>query len=288
MSNPRLIQGVYRHGRVELVEVPEGVDEAKVLVVFLDGSDVTGTGSASGLIPTAAIARVPETQSTLAPSATPPPPVPALSVRGLNQPAVNPTVLNLQPPPPAFADPSAAGAILDYASPRKQKGRARLPAQSRLSLVPQTRGVTVIETLTGQGEAVGALIFGVLILICVGWVAATQFHTVRDGAIVLWILWLVEATLMPLVINNTWRRTILTVTADTLTLRFTSPFTTKEYNWRTEVLEDLRLVRTQETPPALAELQIHLVGHPLVKLFTDHMERELAHVVAALRSAVGR
>jgi hypothetical protein len=34
-TNPKSIEGIYKHGRVELLETPEGVDEARVIVTFV-------------------------------------------------------------------------------------------------------------------------------------------------------------------------------------------------------------------------------------------------------------
>ena len=45
MPAPRTIQGVYRHGRVDLAEAPTGVDEVRVLVVFLDADTAAADGN---------------------------------------------------------------------------------------------------------------------------------------------------------------------------------------------------------------------------------------------------
>ena len=36
----RTVEGIYRDGKVELLEVPDGVDEARVVVTFLDEAAV--------------------------------------------------------------------------------------------------------------------------------------------------------------------------------------------------------------------------------------------------------
>ena len=34
-ADPKTIEGIYRDGKVELLEVPDGVDEARVIVTFV-------------------------------------------------------------------------------------------------------------------------------------------------------------------------------------------------------------------------------------------------------------
>lgn len=34
-SNPKTVEGIYRDGKVELLEIPSNVDEARVIVTFL-------------------------------------------------------------------------------------------------------------------------------------------------------------------------------------------------------------------------------------------------------------
>jgi hypothetical protein len=34
-TNPKSIEGIYKHGKIELLETPEDVDEARVIVTFV-------------------------------------------------------------------------------------------------------------------------------------------------------------------------------------------------------------------------------------------------------------
>ena len=45
-SNPKTVEGVYRDGRVELLETPANVDEARVLVTFMPegAANLSGRG----------------------------------------------------------------------------------------------------------------------------------------------------------------------------------------------------------------------------------------------------
>ncbi len=39
-TNPKTFEGIYKHGKVELLEAPEDVDEARVIVTFLPNGSV--------------------------------------------------------------------------------------------------------------------------------------------------------------------------------------------------------------------------------------------------------
>jgi len=39
-TNPKSIEGIYKHGKVELLETPEDVDEARVIVTFVPEGSV--------------------------------------------------------------------------------------------------------------------------------------------------------------------------------------------------------------------------------------------------------
>lgn len=283
MGTYRTIEGVYRHGVVELSEVPGDVCEARVLVTFLlDETPEQGV----------------YTRATPLPSTPPPVPIqpahvapaPVLPVPGNGQPALHEppalSALNEFAVQPVIVEPP--GAIIDYASPRKREGKLRLPATSRLELVRRPSDTTVIERLTGQTGTIAALIFAGFVLVVVAVMAVGYAKDFVAVSALLGALWLAEAALIPVVINNTWRRTTLSARPDALTLTFTAPFGNRQYKWPTRDVADVRLVVTQPTPPALAELEIHIVGSPLVKLFTDHLARELYEVRDALLEGMGR
>lgn len=39
-TNPKSIEGIYKHGKVELLETPDDVDEARVIVTFVPEGSV--------------------------------------------------------------------------------------------------------------------------------------------------------------------------------------------------------------------------------------------------------
>ena len=194
-----------------------------------------------------------------------------------------------------------AGPILDYASPR-QRGKLRLPSQSVLEVRQDEAGVTVTETLSGRGGAVGAIVFAVMTLLMLGGTGVAQLRQSRsfeaDGVTVAFIaiVWLSELAVLLVVINNTWRRTVLSVGAGSFALHFLAPFSRREYAWPLERMEDVRVVRTSESSPLrtwgapapLGELLLLPVGERAVALFTDHREGELHGIAQALRAALQR
>src|SRR3954466_11257351 len=141
-------------------------------------------------------------------------------------------------------DPSP---ILDYASPRPRR-KLRLPAKSVLDVRvdPDGLGITIVERLAGVPQAVVGIVFAVFVLLVVGFTAflslRTQWvkhHGIDPPGVILAVLWVVELTLLFLVIDRTWRRTILTARDRRLILRFIGPFNTREHRWPFEEVADL-------------------------------------------------
>jgi hypothetical protein len=95
---------------------------------------------------------------------------------------------------------------------------------------------------------------------------------------------LAESLVMLLVIHQTWRRTLLTVTAAELRLEFTSPFYRKEYRWEAGNVADVVGVVTanaQSVDP-LAELRIQISSGQDLHLFTDHRAGQIDDLVTAV------
>jgi hypothetical protein len=193
-----------------------------------------------------------------------------------------------------------AGPILDYASPRA-RGKLRLPSQSVLDVRRDEAGVTVTETLSGRGAAVGAIVFAVITLLMLAGTGLGQLKQARrdfsDDSVVLCfigLVWLSELAVLLVVINNTWRRTVLTAGADGFALQFLSPVSKRRYAWPRERMEGVRVVRTNDTSPRptwggaapLGELLLLPVGERAVSLFTDHREGELHGIAQHLRAVL--
>jgi hypothetical protein len=189
--------------------------------------------------------------------------------------------------------------ILDYASPRP-RGKVRLPAKSVLRLTRDAASgeTRVIESLEGKNEAIGALIFAgavlVVMLVTMYPYAERMFrkHEAEPVVFILGTLWVIEASLMVAVINNTWRKTVLIARGESgLSLTFASMMRRMFYQWPAHRIGQIRVVVTVDgaySNTTLGELRIipKEAGEAPIHLFTDHDMRELERIAAALREAL--
>ena len=108
-------------------------------------------------------------------------------------------------------------------------------------------------------------------------------------AIVPGVVGIAEIIVLLLVINNTWRQTVFEARRDSLLLTFTAPFGKNRYEWGASQVEDIRVELTTgaQHRNSLGELEVHLAGLPLVKLFSDHPASELQDLARRLRPAIG-
>jgi hypothetical protein len=185
--------------------------------------------------------------------------------------------------------------ILDYASPRP-RGRVRLPAESRIEIQGDRDSTTIIESLKGKETAIAAIIFAVFVLmvllvaIVAEWPTMVRQH--RDALVLpvtLCVLWIAEATVGVLVLDQTYRTTILRVRDGELALIFRGLFSrTKEHHWPIGEIGELRVETTQSGPgiEPLAELQIRPARDVSVHLFTDHREMEVQHIAGVITRAL--
>jgi hypothetical protein len=188
------------------------------------------------------------------------------------------------------------GPILDYAGPRK-RSVLRLPAVSRLAVDVADGRVAVVESLAGQSQAMVALAFGLFVLAVVGLAggdAAYDFrhhHLHRDWeeqVIVPAILAAALVATMIGVVQQTWRRTLLTAEHDELRLSFTSPLRRRHYRWTGAQVADVVLTLTAnvDTGVPLGELLITRVSGGDVHLFTDHRAVELGPIAKGIHDAL--
>ena len=181
--------------------------------------------------------------------------------------------------------------ILDYAGPRPQGQRVRLPARSVLRTRPVVGGLDVVETLAGKGGAVGAMVFAVFVLCVLGGGIIAHYsnpmYRRSDNlpfSIFLAVLWVTEAGLLVAVANNTWRRTVLTVRDGGAALALASQLKTRRYEWPAEQVRSVEVVTLKseaETGPA--ELRITPWSGPCVILFSGHTGLELEPIAEAFR-----
>ena len=134
--------------------------------------------------------------------------------------------------------------ILDYASP-KSRVKVRLAATSVLSHRLENETLTITETLSGQSEAIKALVFGAIALMVLIGQLAGVIARMKLTDPMIWIAGGVCLAIVGvglLVIHNTWRRTILTVERSEITAVFSAPLTpTRRYAWPSHQIAEVRV-----------------------------------------------
>jgi hypothetical protein len=185
-------------------------------------------------------------------------------------------------PDPAF--------ILDYASPRK-RSNFRLSSASLLETRWTGGDLCVREWLAGQGGAVGAIAMSAITIGIMMWtLISEEYH--RPLAIgwviftgLVFVGWL---ALVPTVIQQTWRETLVEIVQGMVRLKMGGPFSCRRFEWRFDQIEAIRVIPTQarEGAPLLAEIEILADGAPPIRLFTDHTEPRLAQIGAEMDRAM--
>ena len=184
--------------------------------------------------------------------------------------------------------------MLDYASPRPQ-GKLRLPAKSQLETRLDGDQVIVREWLQAKTGGLIAMAFSLVPMLSlpVSVFGALSYRDPIESRLAVLAftaaVWVSEIVVLLLVINSTWRQTILRAGKDSLLLTFSAPFGRRRHEWNASEIEDIKMASTTTVihKNRLGEIQIHIAGQPLVSLFTDHAAMELEPVVAALRQAAG-
>jgi hypothetical protein len=177
------------------------------------------------------------------------------------------------------------GPILDYAS-RRTRVKVRLPANSVLS-ISIANGCLITETLSGKESAIGAIVFAVFVLaVMIGSVIDSFAFLKRDTVIPLVCLALFIVGLILLIIHNTWRKTILSVRGENLTLHLSAPLIrSKHHAWPTAQVSAIRVVPTDEGGQ-LGEVRMYFQSSGEAHLFTDHPFREVQYMANAIQRAL--
>ena len=180
------------------------------------------------------------------------------------------------------------GLILDYASPRK-RSKFRLASASLLRWRWEDAGLVVREWLDGQSQAKVAII-ATLIMLAIAGFNTWFFHerTPTGMLILMGTLIALGLALVPVIIQQSWRETVLTIGWGTIGLRMGGPLARQSFSWRFEEVEAIRVIalQTQEGAPVLGELEILAQGTPPIRLFTDHEERRLANMAGEVERAI--
>ncbi len=179
--------------------------------------------------------------------------------------------------------------IIDYAAPAKQSGMVRLPAQSVIEIDVTEGAARVEQKLIGKVTATLALIFAAFVMAimltsvisAITWGHSAAIETAQIQLPLLSIM----ALLSIAVINNTWRRTLLTATPDSLELLQRGPFARgKPRRWSaSEVLEiHVRQVSDDDGRPLWTELDITTAGTRM-QLFSGQPPAKLVLIADAVK-----
>ena len=173
--------------------------------------------------------------------------------------------------------------ILDYAGPRSH-GKLRLPARSVLSIESGEQSYKVVETLAGKEGAIAAIVFALLVLMVLLLQAIFVPGAVRISA----VFGPAELLVLLLVIQNTWRKTIVEAHAQGLRLGFKAPFGKHEHRWSLDQIRDLGVVADDDGMlPTVGELQIHFTDSPMARLLSGHEYAALTIIGRAMRLRLG-
>jgi len=169
--------------------------------------------------------------------------------------------------------------VLDYASPNA-RSPLRLTNTSIISVNERSDGTEIIESLTGHGEAIGAIAFTSITMTILGNDVLSNPAWSKNflgPCIIYWLFALGILTLILAVIHVNWRQTILHISHETLTLTFKSPF--KKQTWRWPTADIQRAYAVEEIVPKakrfICELRIETAVHGSMNLFGGHEPREL-------------
>ena len=162
--------------------------------------------------------------------------------------------------------------ILDYASPRPH-GRVRLPAASVIDILRDGDKTTVLEQLAGKSNAIFSMIFAG---VCLAAMTASAWpRNSRDlgGLVCISPVLLAGVGVALLVAHNTWRKTFLVFDREKISLRMTSPFTSRGYEWPIGNVVDAQVATNEKLLGA--ELVVPMSHGTTLRLFGGHPAREL-------------
>jgi len=188
------------------------------------------------------------------------------------------------------------GPILDYASPRTRKP-LRLAAASIIEVkrVPVPGGADVVEMLSGKGRAVSAVAFAAgstaVMGVCIDRTLAIGFFGVVGNAVLVGFcafFAVLVAMLSVLVIDATWRKTVLEIRPASLALIRSSPFKKRTNRWSRQEIHNVLVAADTDaaTDRLVHELQLHTTTHSVVVLFDGHEAAELDIIARLIRQHV--
>jgi hypothetical protein len=178
--------------------------------------------------------------------------------------------------------------ILDYASPRK-RSRFRLASGSLLDCQWEGEALVVRESLAGQEQAKMSIWVTAGMLAISLWLVWSEWTKTPIGMLI-FVLGVIAVAigLVPVVIQQSWRETLLLLRDGTMRLTMGGPLARRRFSWRFDQVQAVRLIGTQmqEGAPVLGEIEILADGSPPIRLYTDHSEPLLARIGEEIHRAL--
>jgi hypothetical protein len=177
--------------------------------------------------------------------------------------------------------------IIDYASPAS-RASLRLPARSEIRWANAPGRLIITQVLSGREGAIGALLlagftFAIMSFSVHGMIE--KWHRFVGEIMLMGVFMSAEVIVGGLVIHNTWRKTVLTVTPAEMTLEFTAPFSPREkFVFRSEQIAQVSVVDRDALPgeAVVPELEIRMWSIPPLRLFAGHPQRTLMSIAQAI------
>jgi hypothetical protein len=177
--------------------------------------------------------------------------------------------------------------IIDYASPASRSS-LRLPARSIIRWDRDPDRLRVVQVLSGREGALLALGFAAFTFLTMTFALNSmleKWHRNVGPILMIATLMAAEGVIAPLVVNQTWRKTILTVTPDEMRLEFTAPFSAgQKFTFPGEQIAGVHVVDREPLAgeAIVPELELRLWSIPAVRLFAGHPRRTLMDLSAAI------
>jgi hypothetical protein len=199
---------------------------------------------------------------------------------------------------PTQPDPVArqveAAPVLAYATPMSRRQISK-PLRMRIIYAPGPDGPQFTEVSDEKGWALAAMIWCGFTMLLLGrnLLAAVDAYSRSGGrlfeVLIVGLLLVVQATVMTLVFNQTWRRTLLAVRDGMLLLQVKAPIGSWRRQWPlAEVLHihPLILSHAGGGSEPLCELQVQVSGEPAISVFRNYGRRELDWVASSLARSI--
>lgn len=177
--------------------------------------------------------------------------------------------------------------IIDYASPASRSS-LRLPARSIIRWDRDGDRLRVVQVLSGREGAILALAFAAFTFLTMTLALnnmLAKWHRNVGPILLIATFMAAEGVVAPLVVNQTWRKTILTVTPDEMRLEFTSPFSAgQKFTFPGEQIAGVAVVDREPLAgeAIVAELELKCWSIPRVRLFAGHPRSTLMDLAGAI------